>query len=85
MKYLRGIFIHIQRRLELHRVKIINQSLYIDFDSRKRKHHMGQEETHKKRDKKIEITTDKRRDRERHCKHCNLDGHMEESYWKIHP
>ena len=46
---------------------------------------MGQEEADKKRDKKIATTTKKMRDRDRHCKHCNVDGHIEDKCWKIHP
>jgi hypothetical protein len=46
--------------------------------------HMGQEETNKKRDKKIATTTEKRRDPNRHCKHCDVDGHMKEKCWKLH-
>jgi hypothetical protein len=82
MKYLGGLFIHIRRQLQLHGVKIIDEAskkaLYIELDSRKRQQHMGQEETNKKRDKKIATTTEKRRDPNRHCKHCDVDGHT----WK---
>jgi hypothetical protein len=46
---------------------------------------MGQEETNKKRDKKIAATTKKRRDPNRHCKHCDVDGHTKEKCWKLHP
>jgi hypothetical protein len=57
VKYLGGIFIHIQRQLHLHGVKNIDEArkkdLYIELDSKKGKQHMGQEETNKKRDKKM--------------------------------
>jgi hypothetical protein len=66
MKYLGRIFIHIQRWLHLHGVKIINHALYIDLDSRKSKHHMGQKQADKKRDKNIATTTKKIRDHDRH-------------------
>jgi hypothetical protein len=46
---------------------------------------MGQEETNNKRDKKMEATTEKRRDPNRHCKHYDVDGHTEEKCQKIHP
>jgi hypothetical protein len=26
----------------------------------------------------------KKRDPNRHCKHCDVDGHMEEKCWKLH-
>ena len=61
MKYLGRHFIHIQRHLNLHGVKIIkkviNKTLYIELDSKKREHHMGQKETNKRRDKKMTTTS----------------------------
>jgi hypothetical protein len=69
-------------------VKIIDEAskkaLYIEFDSGKRPHHMGQEETNKKGDKTIESIVEKSMDPNRHCKHCDVDGHTEEKCWKIH-
>jgi len=70
-------------------VKIIdevrNKALYIELDSKKIQQHMGQEETSKKRDKKIAATVEKRRDHNRNCKHCDVDGNTKEKGWKIHP
>jgi len=45
---------------------------------------MGQEETSKKGDKKVVTTAEKWRDPNRHCKHHDVNGHMEENCWKIH-
>jgi hypothetical protein len=39
---------------------------------------MGHDETNKKRDKKVEATTEKRMAPNRHCKRCGVYGHMEE-------
>jgi hypothetical protein len=39
---------------------------------------MGQEEAIKRRDKKMTMTTEKQRDPNRHCKHYDVDGHMED-------
>jgi hypothetical protein len=89
MKYLGGIFNHIRRQLQLNGVKSIDEArkkdLYIELDSRKRQQHMGQEETNKKRDKKISATIEKMRDPNKHCKNCDVDGHTEEKCCKIHP
>jgi hypothetical protein len=89
MKYLGGLFSHIRRQLQLHGVKSIDEAskkaLYIELDSKKGEHHMGQEETSKRRDKKMTATTEKWKDLNRHCKHCDVDGHMEEKCWKLHP
>jgi hypothetical protein len=60
------------------------KALYIELDSKKGEHHMGQEETNKRRDKKMTTTTEKQRDPNRHCKHCDVDGHTEEKCWKLH-
>jgi len=61
MKYLGIHFICIRRQLHLHGVKSINRvskkTLYIELDSKKREHHMGQKETNKRRDKKMTTTS----------------------------
>jgi hypothetical protein len=33
----------------------------------------------------METTTEKKKDLNRHCKYCDVDGHMEENCWKLHP
>jgi hypothetical protein len=88
MKYFGQLFIHIQRQLQLHDVKVIGEarkkSLYIELDTKKGQQHMGQEETNKKIYKKIAATAEKQKDSNRHCKHCDVDGHTEEKCSKIH-
>jgi hypothetical protein len=51
------------------------KSLYIELDFKKGKQQKGQEETKDKR-KKIVATTQKGKYPNRHCKHCDVDGHM---------
>jgi len=46
---------------------------------------MGQEETIKRRDKKMVATTEKIRNSNIDYKHCYVDGHMEDKLWKLHP
>jgi len=36
-------------------------------------------------DKKIEYNVRKQKDPKNHCNHCNIDGHIEEKCWKLHP
>jgi hypothetical protein len=50
----------------------------IKFDSNKGGNYMGLEETNKRRDKKMTTTTEKMSDPNRHCKHFDVYGHMEE-------
>jgi hypothetical protein len=61
------------------------KNLYIELDSKKRQQHISQEETDKKRDKKMKSTVEKRRDPNKHCQHCYVDGNVEEKCWKLHP
>jgi hypothetical protein len=89
VKYLGGLFDHIQRQLQFHGVKSIHEAskkaLYLELDSKKGQPHMSQEETNKKRDEKMVAITEKRRDPIKHYKHCDVDGHMKEKCWKLHP
>ena len=39
----------------------------------------------KKKDKSKKTTTSKKEGGNLHCKHCDTDGHDEESCWKLHP
>ena len=59
--------------------------VYIDLDSKKGKQHQGQEETNKGKDKKIASTTEKRRDPKWNCNNYDVDGNIDEKFWKLHP
>lgn len=44
----------------------------------------AQEETNKMKDKKIVAIAGKRRDPNRHCKHYDVAGNIDEKCWKLH-
>ena len=61
------------------------EDIYIELDSNNGRKYMGQEETIKRRDKKMVATTEKKRNSNIDYKHCYVDGHMEDKLWKLHP
>jgi len=61
------------------------EDIYIELDSNKGRKQMVQEEARKIRDKKMVATTGKIMNPNIDCKHYDVDGHMEEKLWKLHP
>jgi hypothetical protein len=64
--------------------KVSKKALYIELESKKGKPKKDQEKTSKMKLKKIIATTKKRRDPNKHCKHCDANGNMYEKCWKLH-
>jgi hypothetical protein len=56
----------------------------------KQKEHLEASKEGKKKwkggkDKKTTTTTHQCKDLISHCNHCNIDGHIEEKCWRLHP
>jgi hypothetical protein len=57
--------------------------------SKQKEHQEASKEGKKKwkggKDKNMSATTHHFKDPNNHCNHCNIDGHIEEKCWKLHP
>jgi len=65
--------------------EVRKKSLYIKMKFKKGQQQNYQEDTNITKGKKFVVIIEKGKDPKKHCKHYDMDGHIDEKRWWLHP
>ncbi|KAH9291608.1 hypothetical protein KI387_043202, partial [Taxus chinensis] len=90
MKYVGGLHSHLRRPILLAKPKDIDeacsQAHYLEMDEKKGPSPSSNSSNASKKKGGVNATsTIAKKDSTKHCGHCDVDGHTDETCWKLHP